>query len=404
MDGTRALGVALLAVTALGAGCSGKKSEPSPGREAPPATTSQAPVARDAGAPVADLTDAAPATAVAPPDPIASLFRRRYTPDDSLSERMRRRIRYHLRDKTKAPIALHHITYVPQAGSGGDVFAIYEYSVYEDCVLGYADRKEGRESCTRESVAISDRSRREVNAIGQERYADEQVQLNKDCVARGLVRAHFEPPGPDVPADAGGAVTVWSAKLDGLCEVHNYKHLFVADLDGDERLEMYLDLTTSEENLHTEPGIRSEPEFTSIGHRFERHLYLFAGDDSNGFALSAEIGEAMDSDLLSEELVELRDLNHDRRLDVIQRELCFSWEASDQSCNGRPRRKTEYLYDAQTDTWIRREDAGAGAKAPANGSAKAPAGEDAKAPANGSAKAPAGEGAKEPAAGGAARP
>jgi hypothetical protein len=378
MDGTRAVCVALLAVAELGGGCSGKKSEPPPGREAPSASTSPATGARDAGAPGPSPADAAPTEAAAPPDPIASLFRRRYTPDESLPDRMRRRIRYHLRSKTKAPIALHHITYVPQAGSGGDVFAIYEYSAYEDCVLGYADRKEGREKCTGEQVAISDLDHRETNAIGQEQYLDKQVYLNHECVVLGVVRAHFEPPGPDVPADAGGAVTISSAKLDGLCEAHSYNRLFVADLDGDERLELYLDVTTSEEKLNRSPGVRSEPESTSIGHHFDRHLYLFAGDGSSDFALSLGLGDWEDLDLQPQELVELRDLNRDRRLDVIQWELCIivrssGVASSDRSCGGKPRRKTEYMYDAARDAWISTQEVSGSAKQPAAGSAKQPA-------------------------------
>jgi len=424
MDGTRAACIAFLAIAELGGGCSGKKAAPPPSREAPTAPTAQAAGAQDAGDPVPGPTDAAPTAAAAaaaaaePPDPIESLFRRRYTPDDSLPERMQRRIRYHLRDQTKAAIALHHITYIPQAGAGGgDVFAIYEYSVQEDCILQHKNRKEGREQCTSAPEYISDTSAPFV----QDKPADQQVFLNQECLKLGVVRAHFEPPGPDVPVDAGGALTLWSAKLDGLCEVRDFNRLFVADLDGDERLEMYLEITTAEEILNREPPVRSGHEIVTVGHHFQRNLYLFAGDGARDFALPLELGAWEDIKLPPQEAVELRDLNHDRRLDVIQRELCVTVDTdknavTDRTCSGRPRWKAEWLYDTQKDGWFRKPDLNDDAKAPAEGSAKEPAsgsakeptGDHAKEPATGSAKElakePATGSAKEPATGGAKEP
>jgi hypothetical protein len=234
-------------------------------------------------------------------------------------------------------------------------------------------------------------------------------------VKLGVVRAHFEPPAPGIPDDAGGAVTVSSAMLaDSLCEVRDYNHLFVADLDGDERLEMYLDITTSTEKLNREGAIRSGPDLASIGHRFERHLYLFAGDGGNGFALSLGLGDWEDRDPPFQELVELRDVNRDRRLDVIQKELCFDIaagrSANADTCDGRARRKTVYVYDAQKDEWAPMQDAkDDGAKEPASDGAKEPAKEPAagaaKEPAAGAAKEHAKDGtATEPASGAAAPP
>jgi hypothetical protein len=387
MHGTRAIWFALLAALALGAGCSGKKSEPAPKAEAP-----HTPVAQTAPADADVPADAAPVDAAAPPvDPIASRFRRHYTTDDALTERMQRRIRYHLRDQTKAPIALSQIIRVPQTNGGVDVFGIYEYSVYEDCVLGYPNRKEGRENCQGEAVSLT-----EQDPIGRVHTDDTKVRLNEQCVRLAVVRARFAPPGPGIPADAGGAVTISSAKLEGtLCEARDYQHLFVADLDGDEKLELFIDITTSEEKVTTSPGMRDVPEQRTIGHRFERHLYVFSGDDANGFALSAPLGDWEDSDPEPQELVELRDVNKDRRLDIVAKEHCFSVSTSggEELCLGRTRYKTTYIYDPQRDVWSRPEDM----KEPATGDKKESATDDKKESATDDKKEPATGAAKEPA-------
>lgn len=398
MQVTRAIYVAWLAVAGLGAGCSGKKSEPSPSKEAPRAPVAQATTPVDAAVPV----DAAAATlgSVEPGsnNPVESRFRRRYTPDYSLSGRMERRIRYHLRSQTKAPIALTQIIRVPQASGAFDVFAIYEYSVFENCMLGYEDRKEGRENCLPAETTISD-----FDPMGVIQTDDKKVRLNESCVVRGAVRVHFDPPGPGIPEDAGGKLTIHAAKLeDSLCVVHGYDHLFVADLDGDEKLEMYIDITTTEEKLTTEPGMRDRPERTIVGDHSQRHLYVFDGDKTEGFALSAMLADSENGYGTSrdQELVELRDVNKDHRLDMIVKEHCLGNPVFDKKgtelCGGGPREKTVYFYSPQEDAWSRTEDV----KEPASGDSKGSASGDSKEPAAGAAKEP----AKAPATGASAPP
>jgi hypothetical protein len=78
---------------------------------------------------------------------IAAAFPDRLLPAEKFSEKMAKRIRYKLRDVTKAPIALRHFIQAPNPDGSLDVFAIYEYGELEGCVRGYPTRKEGRVAC-----------------------------------------------------------------------------------------------------------------------------------------------------------------------------------------------------------------------------------------------------------------
>jgi hypothetical protein len=393
---------ALLAIAVLGAGCSGKKSERSPRTE-----VAQAPIqqdsAGDAGAPKPPV-DAAPvgAAAAAPGaarvDPIASRFRRHYLPDESLAERMRRRIRYQLRGQTKAPIALPQIIRIPQANGASDVFAVYQYSVYEDCVLGAGDRAEARKKCGNPPPDVLDEDRFALDPYNGRNRSVEPEDLNRACVTLGVVRAHFEPPAPGVPDDAGGTLTIQSRKLaETLCEVYRYDHFFVADLDGDERPELYIDITTAQETVYEFEPPRSGQFYRSVAHHFEQHLYVYDGDDADGMALSIALGGWEHGKMDHDELIELRDVNQDRRLDIIQKDICISVSLSKgtELCDGKPRRQAVYRYDAEKDEWTPMK----AAQNPVNGSAQAPANGSAQPPSNGSsepAKAPSGGTPKAP--------
>lgn len=335
MRGIWALSFALLVGVGFGCESSGKKSAPVPSPEKAPVAAKPAESGSAAVGPVGvKPTASAPKTVEAPPappDPIAALFPVKYTPSETLPDKMRRRIRFRLRDKSQAAIALHDIIDIPKPDGSREVFALYEYSVYEDCVHGYATRKEGREHCLAEMGTIP---------------------IGRDGVAMGAVRAHFGPPDATTPADAGGELTVWSmAFKDGLCFAYPYHHLFVADVDGDDKLEMYVDITTACYQVHV--GEARSP----LPGESRRHLYVFSGDTADT-SLSLELViQHFDGGYrawpLDEELIALLDINHDGHLDVIQTKPCFK-EGGREPCDWEPREKVAYVYDVDDDMWRER--------------------------------------------------
>ena len=338
MRGIWALSFALLVGVGFGCESSGKKSAPVPSPEQAPVAAKPAERSSAAVGPVGEKPAASAPKQVeappAPPDPIAALFPVKYTPSETLPDKMRRRIRFRLRDKSQAAIALHHIIDIPKPDGSREVFALYEYSVYEDCVHGYATRKEGREHCLVEPGTIP---------------------INRAGVALGAVRALFGPPEATTPADAGGSLTVWSmAFKDGLCDVDQYHHLFVADVDSDDKLEMYADITTS----CTEANYDVRTPRMTLPHEFRQHLYVFSGDAADtALALALDSHSSSDwgsdRDRVHEELIALLDINHDGHLDVIQTKPCFK-EGSREPCDWEPREKVAYVYDADDDMWRER--------------------------------------------------
>jgi hypothetical protein len=207
MCGVWALSFALL--VGVGFGCeSSKKPAPVPGPEKAPVAAKPAehgsaavgPVGVKPAAPAPKQVEALPA----PPDPIAALFPVKYMPSETLPDQMRRRIRFRLRDKSQAAIALHHIIDISKPDGSREVFALYGYSFYEDCLHGYATRKEGREHCLAEGGTMP---------------------INRAGAALGAVRALFGPPDATTPADTGGSLSIWSMAFeDELCDVDQYHH------------------------------------------------------------------------------------------------------------------------------------------------------------------------------------
>ena len=336
MRGIWALSFALLVGVGFGCESSGKKSAPVPSPEKAPVAEKPAERGSAAVGPVGVKPAASAPKQVeappAPPDPIAALFPVKYTPSETLPDKMRRRIRFRLRDKSQAAIALHHIIDIPKPDGSREVFALYEYSVYEDCVHGYATRKEGREHCLPEPGTIP---------------------INRAGVALGAVRALFGPPDATTPADTGGSLTIWSmAFKDGLCDVDQYNHLFVADVDNDDKLEMYADITTQCYQVHIGEA-RSPLPWES-----RRHLYVFPGDTADT-ALALELvnqnndGGSYSGRPLVEELIALLDINRDGHLDLIQTKPCFK-EGSREPCDWEPREKVAYVYDVDDDMWRER--------------------------------------------------
>jgi hypothetical protein len=350
---------------------------------------------KDAGGAIdAGPTDATPGPApTAPltyppgePVPIESLFEVMYTPDEALPDKLRRRIRFRLKNRSRAPIALHHIIDIPKPDGSREVFALYESSVYEDCVQGFANRKAGRDHCLGELVDVFDGY---ASRESGQRYRYKQVRLNRACVALGAVRAVFGPPGARENADTGGSLAITSIAFPGaLCEVRSYNHLLVADVDGDQKLEMYVDITTAREELGSFRGSYADAvpikKDTS-----RRYLYVLSGDNVAAAELSLDLGDdTARSDLAPEELVELNDIDRDGHLDVIQTVLCFKprpMPGEDVPCDdSEPRERIAYLYDVKQDSYKE----GVAVKAPAEKAAPTAAREGAPAPDNAPGTAP----------------
>jgi hypothetical protein len=260
-------------------------------------------------------------------------FPERRLPAEKLSDKMVKRIRYKLRDVTKAPIALRHFIQVPGPDGSVDVFAIYEYGELESCVRGYPTRKEGRAACLEQLPSL-------------------------DCVRLGAVRAHFGAPRPGASMETSGALTVWSMAFeDTKCSAAE-ELAFVDDVDRDGKLEMLIDLTTS----YTEGGERTPAE-----HGYQRSLYVFPGaDGSEPFQLDVdtsviEDGVAPPSVLGSE--ISMGDFNRDGHMDFLHSlapdcpELDSygssneEWQAKQEACGRKPRGQKIYLYDLKLDQW-----------------------------------------------------
>jgi hypothetical protein len=261
----------------------------------------------------------------------ATVFPDRLTPDDALPEKMAKRIRYKLREVAKAPIALRGFIRSPNPDGSLEVFAIYEYSAYEDCVRSYATRKEGREQCR-------------------------QHLSNGGCVGLGAVRAHFGKPKAGATFETSGSLAVSSmAFADTLCTVSS-EVAFVDDVDRDGKLEMVIDEMTT----YYVSGDRSPDEYS-----YKRQLFIFPGTDGTGdFERVLDSWMAMTSRERSPSIevqVQWPDLNRDGHPDLLVSEvpdcandLMEGWTQSEEKeaeCEKQPRKQTAYLFDKGSDEW-----------------------------------------------------
>jgi hypothetical protein len=272
----------------------------------------------------------------------AAPFEKVLPSNSPLTDKADRRIRFRLRDRVKAPIVLRDVIQVDWDDGSMDVFSLYEYSQYEECVRGYSTRKEGRDQCLSRELDY------------------ERQRLNADCVGLGAVHAAFAPPKPGTPVESGGALTVWSMPLDtGLCVAEEVS-TFAADIDGDDKLEMVIDITSARTN---------EVLRGSYEHQYRRTFYVFPGDDNPDGARQLLLGNWLEGPtgagrVPEEELVEFRDVDGDSRLDLIQTALfdaenCDAdkgWrepaEGASDPCVWEHRGKTIFRYDAANDRYV----------------------------------------------------
>lgn len=256
-------------------------------------------------------------------------FPERLLPTSKLSDKMVKRIRYKLRDVTKAPIALRKFIQVPNPDGSLEVFAIYEFSEFEGCVRGYPTRKEGRAAC-----------------LSQVSHAY--------CTRLGAVRAHFGQPKEGASMDTSGSLAVWSMAFEDTHCSADEETAFVDDVDRDGKLEMLIDLRTS----YTEGGDRSPSEFG-----YKRQLHVFPGaDGSEPFSLDVDAwsyanGSDRPSELASQ--LETGDFNHDGHMDFLLSHAadCDLEDYGDDrdakvaSCVKQARSEAVYLYELKGDKW-----------------------------------------------------
>lgn len=216
-----------------------------------------------------------------------------YEPEPTLPEKMERRIRFRLRELSNAPVALTQIVHVPRDDGGSEVFALYQVSLYEECMRGYATRNEGRKQCL---------------------WKDGQKQLA--CVRGGVVWAAFAPPAPSTSPEQGGALTVQTLAFDPKQCTFSAKEMIVGDLDEDGKLELMLTLLQAHEPPMDNRGMWN--------HSYAMTFYLLSSGLQPTKILRSDIADwhaGNDTDGLSPESpIELRDVNRDGRRDLVEYE------------------------------------------------------------------------------------
>jgi hypothetical protein len=310
------------------------------------------PGATGSGQPDTDGSGARASSAAAAPDPSDKRFPLRHTANngDPVTDKIQRRIRYQLRGVSPAPIALRDLLQVTRADGGADVYAIYEVSVYEECVKGAASRQEGRSKCLEEpvSVVVGDNPNYDYEHDRGDRYSYKQVRLGRDCRKYGAVHATFGAPPAGKSLEEAGSLKVSSLPLPEIdCELKTLSQFFVDDVDADRRPELYLDVTSARPVVRNRRGNYTDDiDVEEVQRR--RHV-LILGASGEGLALEARIADAD---------VSVRDLNRDGHADLVAIGACLidlaegSMGWSEPVCVREARERTWYLYDRELDRWV----------------------------------------------------
>jgi hypothetical protein len=235
-DATRSAANVALDPLRAGAGAAVVPAAPAPGK---PAAASGAQAVRVPEGARADrnLGAAGAGTGQA----IEELFPQRLEPSDGLAEARKARIVKQVRSEREAAVvALQRVIVTPDTGGAQDVYALYQYRLYAGC------------------------------AEGPSRPADcppaEEVALNPDCRAYGILHAHFD-------GGTGGELDLVLMPLaEAACDLQ-IRHWFVARLDGNAQLDAYLEVVSSQVVSREVGG--KKPKVTTE-HR--QLLYLWSGE------------------------------------------------------------------------------------------------------------------------------
>lgn len=347
--GSAAAGSAAPAGSAAAAPAAGSASAPKVAGAAAGAAAAPGAAAPGAGAPGAAAAPAESEKAAA--DPFARMFPGRRVRNETLSDKMQRRIRFQLRELTKAPIALRDIIHVPLADGGAEVHAIYEYSVYEDCVKQYESREEARANCLEEPVSVVTGTNPDHHDDEDhtDRYLYKQVRVNRNCRRYGAVYAVFGPAPAGKPVTDGGALRVVSLALPKIdCEIQKISQFFVDDVDGDRRPEVYLELTTVRPEVVNRRGSYTDDiDVEELVTKQHVHV-LNVGEQELEVQLE-----------MSEVQVRVGDLNRDGHRDVVAIGACLvdlaegamGWPV-EPDCPDEMRARGWYLYEVESDRWV----------------------------------------------------
>lgn len=268
--------------------------------------------------------------------PLEDQFPDRMEPGAAITDKMQRRIRFALRSVAKAPIAVRDIIAIPQEGGGMQVFGLYEYSVYEECVRGYATRAEGRDVC--------------LDAD------DQRVRNNRSCVHLGVWHARFSTASDG--SEDGGRVVVSQEPLSRAgCVVKQLDHYFVVDIDRDGELELFASLATEEKWSRDSSAAGSGLTYYTRG---KSNVFIYSADATAAhFAFTAVSYEDKMGDMApprheSYEPVDLVDLDGDERLDIVRFEPCYNGNhtKSETPCTWPDLARTVYLYERTQDRWL----------------------------------------------------
>lgn len=283
-------------------------------------------------------------------DAMAVLFPKRHIRSADVTDKAQRRIRYQLREVARAPIALRDLIRVPRPDGGMEVYAIYEYSVYEDCVKSARSRQEGRDKCLEApvSVVIGENPDHDEAESGSQRYLYKDVRLGRECRKYGVVHATFSqaPAGQD-PGEAG-ALRVLSLPLPEIdCELKTLAQYFVDDVDGDRRAELYLEVTSERPSVTQQRGSYAD-NYDVQTVTLQRNVLVIK---TTGEALEVQ-GKISGPD------VTLRELNRDGHLDLVIIGECLMnlaegvEFATEVECRTEMRERIWYLYDREVDRWV----------------------------------------------------
>lgn len=306
--------------------------------------------------PAAAVATAAPAT-----DAMEALFPQRHTRSEDVSEKAQRRIRYQLRDVARAPIALRDLIQVPRRDGGLEVYALYEYSVYEDCVKSTASRQEGRAKCLEEpvSVVIGTNPDHDEEDRDSRRYLYKQVRLGRECRKYGVVHAAFSPPPAGQEPGEAGALRVSSLPLPEIdCELQTLAQFFVDDVDGDHQPELYLDVTSARPSVRNQRG--SYADDINVEDVTRKHHVLIVRTAAEALELQdkLDVVQSADAPPGSGLGVTLRELNRDGHLDLVAIGSCLvdlaagKMYATEEVCQSEMRERIWYLYDREVDRWV----------------------------------------------------
>ncbi|KIG18011.1 hypothetical protein DB30_01898 [Enhygromyxa salina] len=219
---------------------------------------------------------------------------------------MSRRLRSALRRDHGPRVQLSKWDTLATPEGGLEVYALFEFSEWEACVAKAGGGKHGRDACADEF------------RHGDYATAELAAEL-RACTLRGLVRARFGGAAGEGPQTRGDLEILSFRMLEGPCTLERVNVFELVDVDGDEELELAVDLT----------AVNPDIQFRCRG------LYSEYGRQIGWYRrnLEAQYEDLRFSSWHTELLMSdggvvvgrftLEDRNHDGRVDLLLEEASF---------------------------------------------------------------------------------